>query len=72
MAQTETTSEDSAPPPPRQFVNYVFFKVDPAWRRLPQAERAQGKEEFARVVEDYRGRALILPFSTMGTRGIVI
>ena len=20
---------------PRQFVNFVFFKVDPAWRRLP-------------------------------------
>ncbi len=54
---------------PRQFVNYAFFKVDPAWRRLPEAERAQGKEEFARVVEDYRGRAIVLPYSTVGTRG---
>jgi chlorite dismutase len=54
---------------PRQFVNYAFFKVDPAWRRLPEAQRASGKEEFARVVEDYRGRAIIVPFSLVGIRG---
>lgn len=54
--------------PPRQFVNYAFYKVDPAWRRLPADERARGKEEFARVVEDYRGRAIVIPFSTVGTR----
>jgi chlorite dismutase len=54
---------------PRQFVNYAFYQVDPAWRRLPVAERARGKEEFAEVVDDYPGRALVLPFSTVGTRG---
>lgn len=54
---------------PRQFVNYAFYKVDPAWRRLPEAERRQGKEEFARVVEDFRGRALVLPYSLVGIRG---
>ena len=30
-----------------------FFKVDPAWRRLPVEERAAGKEAFAEVVEDW-------------------
>ena len=64
MAEAPTTDNT-----PRQFVNYSFYKVDPAWRRLPEAERAQGKEEFARVVEDYRGRALVLPYSTVGMRG---
>ena len=54
---------------PRQFVNYAFYKIDPAWRRLPEAERRAGKEEFARVVEDYRGRAVVVPFSTVGIRG---
>ena len=53
---------------PRQFVNYAFYKVDPAWRRLLEDERRQGKEEFARVVEDYQGRALVIPFSTVGIR----
>lgn len=56
-------------PPPRQFVNYSFYRVDPAWRRLPAVERAAGKEAFASVVEAYRGRALILSFSTVGIRG---
>lgn len=50
-------------------MNYAFFQVDPAWRRLPEAERKAGKDEFARIVNDYRGRALVIPFSTMGTRG---
>lgn len=53
---------------PRQFVQYAFFAVDPAWRRLPEDERTAGKEEFARVVDDYRGRAVIVPFSTVATR----
>ena len=54
---------------PRQFVNYAFYQVDPAWRRLPEAERKAGKAEFARVVDDYRGRAVVVPFSTVGIRG---
>jgi chlorite dismutase len=66
MSDSPSTTE---PTLPRQYVNYTFFKVDPAWRRLPEAERQEGKEEFARVVEDYRGRSIIIPFSTVGIRG---
>lgn len=54
---------------PRQFVSYQFFKVDPAWRRLPDTERRAGLDEFARVVEEYRGRAIITPYSLVGIRG---
>ena len=36
-----------------QYVAYTFFKVDPAWRRLPIEERNAGKEAFAEVVEDW-------------------
>ena len=32
---------------PRQFVSFACFKVDPAWRRLSEAEKKKGKEEFA-------------------------
>ena len=31
---------------PAQYVNYVFFKLDPLWRRLPDEERERGKGEF--------------------------
>jgi chlorite dismutase len=36
-----------------QYVAYTFFRVDPAWRRLPIEERAAGKDAFAEVVEDW-------------------
>ena len=39
-----------------QYVAYTFFKVDPAWRRLPVEERAAGKDAFAEVVEDWATR----------------
>lgn len=61
--------ENAAASAPRQFVNYAFYQVDPAWRRLPEAERRKGKEEFAAVVDDYQGRAIVIPFSTVGIRG---
>jgi chlorite dismutase len=39
-----------------QYVAYRFFRVDPAWRRLPIEERAAGKDAFAEVVEDWAAR----------------
>jgi chlorite dismutase len=39
-----------------QYVAYTFFRVDPAWRRLPVDERAAGKEAFADVVDEWAGR----------------
>src|SRR5262245_52498938 len=52
----------------RQYVNYFFFKTDAAWRRLPDKERATGKNEFADVVAAWQKKCLIIPFSTVGTR----
>lgn len=53
----------------RQYVNFVFYKVDPAWRRLPEDVRARGKQEFLRAVEDFTGTVLVVPYSTIGIRG---
>src|ERR671932_728114 len=55
--------------PRRQYVNFVFYKVDPAWRRLPDDERSKGKQEFLRAVEDYHGKVLVVAYSTVGIRG---
>ena len=38
----------------RQFVKFSFYKVDPLWRRLPEAERLETKSEFAAVVGSSR------------------
>ncbi len=39
-----------------QYVAYSFYRVDPAWRRLPVEERAAGKDAFADVVEEWASR----------------
>ena len=39
-----------------QYVAYTFYRVDPAWRRLPIDERQAGKEAFADVVDHFAGR----------------
>jgi chlorite dismutase len=51
-----------------QYVAYTFFKVDPAWRRLPVEERAAGKDAFAEVVEDFRERMDVRTYSVTGVR----
>lgn len=54
---------------PRHFVKYTFFKVDPAWRRLPAEQRAQDKAEFVAACEDFGTDHLLQGFSLVGTRG---
>jgi len=52
----------------RQFVKYNFYKVSPAWRRLPESERSAGKREFAAVIGEYAGNMFIRSFSLVGIR----
>ncbi len=49
----------------------MFYKVDPAWRRLPLSEREQGKKEFSEIVDQHtkKGEIIIRTYSTVGTRG---
>jgi chlorite dismutase len=59
----------SEQPAKRQFVNFAFYKVDPSWRRLPESERTQAKQEYARVIEEYGGKVMVIPYTTVGIRG---
>jgi chlorite dismutase len=53
-----------------QYVAYTFYKVDPAWRRLPIEEREAGKDAFAEVVETWTARMDSLrAYSLAGVRG---
>ena len=52
-----------------QYVGYSFYKVDPAWRRLPVEERSAGKDAFAEVVEDWAARmASLRAYSVAGVQ----
>ena len=64
-------AEKKQTPIPRQYVSYVFYKVDPLWRRLAPSEREQGKKEFTAALEEYSGgekEMIVRSYSTMGTR----
>ena len=67
MSTPEQTPAPQAPK--RQYVNFAFYKIDPAWRRLPESERTKGKQEFLRAVEDYTGKVLVVAYSSVGIRG---
>src|SRR6185369_11845590 len=68
----EMVAAPEAPPETRikrQFVNFAFYSVDPAWRRLPDAERTQGKQAFAKECERFeKGGGLLIPYSLVGIR----
>jgi len=52
-----------------QYVAYTFYRVDPAWRRLPVEERQAGKDAFAEVVEEHADRFEHLrAYTTTGVR----
>lgn len=55
----------------RQYLNYAFFKLDPAFRRLPREERLAAADEFRDLVKRWSGRddLILRTYSLVGLRG---
>jgi len=54
---------------PRQFISFFFFQVDAAFRRLPDSEQANAREEYAAVVKKHQSNGTItIPYSTVGVK----
>jgi chlorite dismutase len=51
-----------------QFVQYAFYKLDPAWRLLPTDEQLAGTAEFLRTVERFSDRIATRCYSLVGLR----
>ena len=51
-----------------QFVQYLFLKVDPQWRRLDAATRAAGRAEFAAAVSKTGPAITTHAYSTLGLK----
>ncbi|MGP0565009.1 chlorite dismutase family protein [Nitrospina sp. 32_T5] len=68
--QAERKAREAQPGSRRQYVNFAFYKLDSAFRRLPQAEIDAAKEEFINVLEDYDAQdgTIVLAYSTVGVR----
>lgn len=56
---------------PRQYLNYAFFKVDPAFRRLPREERLAYADEFRELIQRWSDRddLILRTYSLVGLRG---
>ncbi len=54
----------------RQLVNFTFYKLDPAFRRLPKEKREVAKKEFLDVLEEYDSESnmILLSYSIVGLR----
>ena len=76
QAPTAPTSQPSGRPAAaaggpaisRQFVNFAFYKLDPAFRRLDDHEKLQARSEFLKLFETKREGLMCLTYSTIGVR----
>ena len=55
----------------RQFVKFSFFKLDPAFRRLPDDKQRAAKLEFISAIRSFNRRMLLRSYSLVGLRGDV-
>jgi chlorite dismutase len=50
----------------KQFVNFIFFRVTPDWRKLDDGTKAAAKAEFHEVYDRYRSDFLLFSYSLVG------
>ena len=51
-----------------EFVQYLFLRIDPSWRRVAETERRQGRAEFAKALCDARDDVTWYSYSTLGLK----
>jgi chlorite dismutase len=52
----------------RQFVNFAFYRLDPAFRRLDEHEKLQARSEFLKLFEARLQGLMCLTYSVVGLR----
>ena len=62
----EVSGEVSLPAIEQQFVNFMFFKVDPAWRKLDESTKTAYKNDFADVYDSFRSGFMLFSYSLIG------
>jgi chlorite dismutase len=63
-----TTATAGGPPIQRQFVNFAFYKLDPAFRRLSESDKQQARAEFVSIMSMRVQGLMNLTYSTVGLR----
>ena len=52
----------------RQLVSFCFFRLDPAWRRLPRTTKNKHTGELQAVVQHFSKRLMVLSYSLVGLK----
>jgi chlorite dismutase len=71
MTQASTSAsagQAAARPITRQFVNFACFKLDPAFRRLPDLDKEHARAEFSSLFAQPRPGLICLSYSTVALR----
>jgi chlorite dismutase len=62
------TQRPQETPVARQFVNFMFFRVDRSFRALDAEAKSRAKREFAEIVNRYTGPMMVMAYSTIGLK----
>jgi chlorite dismutase len=69
QGRPQHTASPAGPQVQRQFVNFAFYKLDPALRQLPAADKQSIREEFLAAFNAQKPAGLMcLTYSTVGIR----
>lgn len=69
ITQPEISKEAPAQPAlARQFVNFMFFKVDRTIGRESPEFRAEAKARIVEILDSYSKKMILLPYSTIGLK----
>jgi len=55
----------------RQLVSFCFYRLDPAWRRLPRSTKTKQAGELQSVITRYAKRLMVLTYSLVGLKADV-
>ncbi len=66
--QPEQATVPEKPKQPRQLVRFTFFKLDPQWQLLPAETCSQGRDELARIFDEFAEHSVMRSYSLFGLR----
>ena len=71
MTQAQTQIQSSRATQPtvaRQIVGFSFYRIDPAWRRLPRATKTKQGGELLGVINAYSKKLMVRTYSLVGLK----
>ena len=62
----DSQAPNERPQVEKQFINFLFLRVNPEWRKLDAVTKQASKQEFERVFNEFRDEFLLFSYSLVG------